>query len=362
LEENRIAPEFRTFRWIGLVPFILGAVLAAFGAYGWIHPGDWKSGPELARRVYAGCLVLGLGFLLSQRGTRLDRHARTVTTWWGFRFPLIRRVRSLDDFEWVTIADETHVSGHGGSISYPVRLHGTGKDVKIADSWSFDRSWLYAKEATEFLGLKLWDATSGRPLEGSALETPLYRRLGGELALSPEPPPAAATSRVQANEYGLIVVVPATGFRWQHVLIGVVLPPVLGYGLRYQHHVDQSFQFGHDPLFWGITGCLSILLIGTSVLAATLSEQVTISKSGAQLVRRSWFGRKVLSIPLGEVLQVEVVQRPINYNALSRLTTSRLVVEIRGVHKIMGFGSGLAEAELRWLVQCLQAGVARYGR
>ena len=344
------------------MPFIAGATLALLGAYGLIFPGHWKSGPTLARRVYGGCLLLGAGFLLSQRGARLDRQGRTVTTWWGFRFPLLRRVRSLNEFEWVTVADETHFHAHGGSISYPVRLHGSGKDVKIADAWSFDKSWLLAKEAAEFLELKLWDATSGRPLERSALETPLHQRLDRESLLSPLPPPPAAKSRVQTNDYGLTAVIPATGIRWLHVVFGLVVPPVLGAGLRYQHHFDQSGQFAHDPWFWGITVLFAIILIGGAVLGATLSEQVTVSKSGVQLVRRSWFGRKDRSIPLAEVLQIDVVRRPVNYNAAPRLTSSHHVIEIRGVRSIVGFGSGLTMDELRWLVRCLQDGLARYGR
>jgi len=362
LENQGNPPETKTFRWTGLTPVIVGVVLVVLGAYGLVRPGEWKSGPERGRRLHSGCLLLGLGFLLSRRGSRLDLQARTVTTWWGLRFPLIRRVRSLDDFGWVTVADETHAHAHGGSVSYPVRLHGSGGDVKIADAWSFDRSWLIAKEAATFLSLKLWDATSGRPLELSALETPLAGRLDRELPLSPPAPPAAAKSRVQANEYGLTALVPATGFRWLHVLLGVVVPPFLGLALRYQHHVDQASRFAQDPWFWGLTAFFAILLIGASVVGATLIEQVTVSKSGIQLLRRSWFGRKELSIPLGELLQVEVVARPINYNALPRLTASKQVIEIRGVRRILGFGSGLAEDELRWLVRCLQGGLARYGR
>jgi hypothetical protein len=362
LEEKRILPGSRTFRWTGLTPTIVGIVLIGLGVYGLVKPGEWKSGPELARRIYGGCVLLGAGFLLFQRGARLNREDRTVTTWWGFRFPILRRVRSLDDFEWVTIADETHVHGHGGSISYPVRLYGSGGNVKIADSWSFDRSWLRAKEAAEFLELKLWDATSERPLELDALETPLYRRLDPALTLTPPPPPASARSRLSENEYGLTVVVPETGFGWFHLVLGLVLPPVLACAFRYHHRVDQAFRCLQDPWFWAFTVFFAILLIGASVVGATLREQVTVSKSDVRLLRRSWFGRKEQSIPLEEVLQVEVVGRPINYNALPRLTASKLVIEIRGVHRILGFGSGLAEEELRWLVHCLQGGLARYGR
>lgn len=63
------------------MPFIAGAVLAGFGIVGLIHPGNWKLTPQSARRVYSGVLLLGLGFLCSQRGSRLDLGARTVTTW-----------------------------------------------------------------------------------------------------------------------------------------------------------------------------------------------------------------------------------------------------------------------------------------
>lgn len=261
----------------------------------------------------------------------------------------------------MTVADETHFEGHGSRVSYPVRLHGSARDVKIADAWSFDRSWLLAKEAAEFLELKLWDATSRLPIECSALDPPLVQRLDRMPGGLPQAPPTGAKSRIQTNEYGLTALVPASGFRLLHVLVGLGVPPVLSLGLRYHLHVEELANFGRDPWFWGLTALFAVLLIGAALLGATLDEQVTVSKGGIQLVRRSWFGRRVLSIPLGEVLQVEVVVRPINYNAPPRITMSKQVIEIRGVRHILGFGSGLAEDELRWLVQCLKGGLTRYG-
>lgn len=77
-------------------------------------------------------LAIGVGLVFGRWGTRVDRRARTITTWWGPLFLYRSTTRPLDEFERVTIAREVRRSGHSAPV-YPVQAEERGEPAKLGD-------------------------------------------------------------------------------------------------------------------------------------------------------------------------------------------------------------------------------------
>ena len=291
--------------------------------------------------------LVGAALVFGRAGTILDRRARTVTSWWGLLVPFKKAVRSLNDFQAVTITHEIRRSKNSTYSVYPVRLEGDTNKLNIEEPHDYQQARGRAEEIAKFIGFGIVDRSTGEAVvrDADALDESLRARARrtGEQPAMPAPPTGCRIIMHQAGQETVfeiparansaMILVPMT------VIAVVFAIAFFGFFLPFFLNLKRGgpawallavFVFG---LF-----TLPIVMIWRTLFRRLISAERVVITAHALQLDGSVFGKSDNNeIQLDRLEELEIKQ------------AAQSAVVARSDQQTLEFGAGLSQEELQWL-------------
>ncbi len=375
------------------LPFLAAGILGVLAALG-IVPVENAS--ELPGWGWPILLAWGLvftgvggGLVFGRKWVTLDAGRGRVLKQWGLLIPFHTEEHRLKDFGAVLFRHEAGDSD--SSDRYPVLLRGReGRaDLPLTASTVYADAREQATELAAFLGLPMVDASTTHEVltAPEAVNLPLGERLRSAPEL-PERAPRPTRPRSQIRERGgeVEILLPGPRFRkWE--LLGPAVP--VGLLAWFGPQLLRFFRETGTPEFvqWGFLGFGAFLFVFLPFLGVAHSwlralrggTRVTVSREGLVLEVRGAWGRTIDSIPAADILGLDFGTSSADLASIRRdvdarfahqgkrppparrgaeeprwmATLRRLVpsqgITVKGRKKLITFGAGLPDDEVRWL-------------
>lgn len=322
--------------------------------------------------------TVGAAFVFGRAGVKLDRANRTVTRWWGLLAPFKSTVRSLDEFEQVTITKEVRRSKNSTYTVYPVKLVSEGKDICFEEPQEYQKARKKAEEVAGFLEFRIMDCTSGTAVWRSPEEfdeslRERARRTGEAVAVAD--PPELMRTQVQVEDRQVILDLPAAGFTAQHVapvVMGWLF--IIGAGIFFVRGPFKDVFKQPRPMNYIFMGFVAVFmlmpLLGmiASVKSAFRRDRVIASPDSLQYQSKGLIFTRTKYMPADEMeelvlpnmtgrdevaAQIEKLEAPAVVKGIARALAKRRGrqqgILARSDKLTIEFGKNLADDELVWL-------------
>lgn len=300
-------------------------------------PAAWAT-PDYAAIVGGVLVLLGAVFACLRIGVILDRHRRTITTWWGLLVPFHKTEHPFSQAHFVTISHvERNARGRGSREIFPVELQGTGTDaITIHEPHDHDKARRVAEEIAKFLHLGIRDRSSGEEVarEAGALDLSLQqwlRRAGRSMPLPTPPPHPRAIVSYGGTRAPTAIEIPPVGLIGRGFLLISFMAGIVALSVEWGMD-KRDMEIGVRALlvFFLVLGFSLPLLLHS----ATLREDLVVSPDGLVVTRRDIFRTKTIRLTSGEIEEVQVIQ------AKYRNAEVKAIQAIQAKYSNAAFGGG----------------------
>lgn len=289
-------------------------------------------------------MCVGLAIAFYRRGFELDVGNRTVTTWRGVWFPMLRSEHTLGELTHVSIREETRGSGKSRRTMFVVYLEPGSLEVMPADLYLAARRG--AETAAKALDLALHDGSMNTLAirEAGTLDEPLRDRLIREHG-GAAPPHAVPVGRLLVSAGGeeTVCTIPAEGL--DVARLGRAAPALFGLVPAAFVVATGGFPLAIAGVVLGVAST-AFVVFGLPALAAILVKgRVRYSKAGLTYAPPLGFAARIPADELEELLVAPAVQ-------VAFMSLGGGIIA-RSDARAMRFGSGLSHDERQWLHQAI---------
>lgn len=335
------------------VPFLLvGLGIMVVPLFG--EPGLSEGVPKaLIVTVPFGLVFCGIGalLLLLRCVFEIDRDGGTVTRTWRMVVPFHTATRRLEDFDRVALISEEVESGGHTTVTYQVRLEGSGEAFALSQDSRYAPERLVAERVARFLQFDLHDYAHGEVVVRGAGE--LDQSLGERIRRAGLPVrvpilPEDSTLAFFVRDETLHVSLPRRKLgrhgRWAMIVFFAlwVIPGSALVWISAARSGWEGLGLVLPGLLWGVLVFVPLLCMLWGLYKnISMRRTLVVSPEGLEL-RRTYFpmGTRTRRIPADE---------------LEELERNEECLTARSDTESIDFGFDLSEGEREWLEAAVRA-------